>query len=133
MTERAKVEQAFEALRLATDEGDWNAFVDLFAEDGTFVNSLLPEPIKGREALRAFAAQWPRVVNRPEWVVIEGNRLVVGWNERQEAMAQDAPPYRGISTFVFDPDGLVRAYEGMFDTAAVLAAMQGARPTGEGA
>jgi hypothetical protein len=62
-------------------------------------------------------------VNRPEWAVIDGNRLVVGWNERQVSMADDAPPYRGISTFVFDDEGLVRDYEGMFDTAAVAAAI----------
>jgi hypothetical protein len=37
-------------------------------------------------------------------------------------MRADAPAYRGISTFVFDDDGLVTSYEGMFDTAAVAAA-----------
>ena len=57
----------------------------------------------------------------PEWVVIEGNRLVFGWNERQETMRQEAPPYRGISTFVFDDDGRIASYEGMFDTAQVAA------------
>ncbi len=56
---------------------------------------------------------------RMPWVVIDGNRLAVGWNERQEGMADDAPAYRGISTFVFDDDGLIASYEGMFDTAAV--------------
>ena len=121
--DRTLIEKTFAALRERTDEGDWNAWVELFAEDCTFLNSMLTEPIKGRAALRAFATAWPRVVNRPEWTAIEGDRLVVGWNERQETMADDAAPYRGISTFVFGDDGLVRAYEGMFDTAAVAAAM----------
>ena len=127
--DRLTIEKAFEGMRADVDAGDWDAWVNRFAEDGTFVNSLLEEPIRGREALRAFAAHWPRVTNRPEWVVIDGERLVVGWNERQESMADDAPPYRGISTFVFDADGLVKQYEGMFDPAAIAAAV-GARSNG---
>ena len=54
---------------------------------------------------------------------IEGNRLAVGWNQRQQSMPADRPPYRGISSFVFDDDGLVKSYEGIFDTAAVVAAL----------
>jgi hypothetical protein len=97
--------------------------VDLFAKDCTFINSLMKEPIKGREALRARAAQSPKIENRTEWVAIDGNRLVVGWNEREEGAADDAPAYRGISTFVFGSDGLVRDYEGMFDPAAMAAVL----------
>ncbi len=123
MVGRTKIEETYEALRRRSDEGDYEAWVDLFAENCTFINSMLKEPIKGREALRALVAQWPKVVNRNEWVVIDGNRLAIGWNERQESMADDAPAYRGISTFVFDDDGLIASYEGMFDTAAVAAAV----------
>ena len=76
-----------------------------------------------REALRSLFAAWPsKVVNRPEWVVVDGNRLVVAWNERNSEVRADAPTYRGFSTFVFNDDGLVASYEGMFDTAAVAAA-----------
>jgi hypothetical protein len=117
--DRARIESAHAEFRKITDSGDWSGFADLFAEEGTFVNSLLAEPIRGREAIRAFAAHWPVVVNHAEWVVIDGNRLAVGWNERQQAMPDDAPPYRGISTFVFDDDGLVASYEGMFDPATL--------------
>jgi len=120
--DRGKIEAAYVEIRRITDSGDWSGWADLFAEDGTFINSLLEEPICGREALRSFAAHWPKVVNRPEWVGIDGNRLAVGWNERQDGMRSDAPAYRGISTFVFNDDGLVASYEGMFDTAAVAAA-----------
>lgn len=116
---RDRVEATYARVRSAMDANDWDAFVDQFAEDATFVNSVLPEPIRGREALRAFARHWPRVVNRPEWMVIEGNRLAVGWNERQETMPPEMPPYRGISTFEFDDAGRVRAYEGIFDTATL--------------
>jgi hypothetical protein len=39
-------------------------------------------------------------------------------------MREDAQAYRGFSTFVYDDDGLITSYEGMFDTAAVEAALQ---------
>ena len=120
--ERAHIEAVFAKVREVNQGGDYNVLVDLFADDGTFVNSMLPAPIRGRDALRALVAQWPKVDNHPEWWAIDGNRLVFGWNERQEGMRADAPAYRGISTFVFDDDGLVMSYEGIFDTAEVAAA-----------
>jgi hypothetical protein len=120
--ERGKIEAVYAEFRRIVDSGDWSEYADFFAEDGTFINAALEEPVRGREALRSMALAWPKVVNRPEWLVIEGSRLVVGWNERQAGMRADAPAYRGISTFVFNDDGLVTSYEGMFDTAAVAAA-----------
>jgi hypothetical protein len=123
--EREMIQAAHAEFRRIADSGDWSGFADLFAEEGTFINSVLEEPIRGREALRAFTMHWPKVVNRAEWVVIEGNRLVVGWNERQEQQRPGSPAYRGISTFVFDDEGLVASYEGIFDTAALAAAVAG--------
>ena len=120
--DRARIEAAYAEMRRINDSGDWSGFADLFAEEGTFVNAMLEEPLRGREALRGYATQWPKVVNRPEWIAIDGNRLVVGWNERQEGQRADRPAYRGISTWVFGDDGLVESYEGMFDPAAVAAA-----------
>ena len=121
--ERGKIEAVHAEIRRLVDIGDWNGWADLFAEDGTFVNSIHAEPICGREALRSVAvASWPRFENRVEWVAIDGNRLVYGWNERHEGMRADAPAYRGVSTFVFNDDGLIASHEGMFDTAAVAAA-----------
>ena len=38
-------------------------------------------------------------------------------------MDESAPSYRGISTLVFDDAGLIIEYEGIFDTAAVVAAL----------
>ena len=120
--ERSAIEAAFAEMRRLMEIGDLVTWADLFAEDGTFINSMLSEPICGREAMRSLAASWPKVDNRIEWVAIDGNRLVIGWNERQGGMRADAPAYRGFSTFVFNDDGLVASYEGMFDTAAVAAA-----------
>ena len=53
--DRAKIEVAHAEFRRICDSGDWSGFADLFAEDGTFINSVLGEPIRGREALRSFA------------------------------------------------------------------------------
>ena len=124
MLDRSIVEAAFTRLHDHINKSDWNAFVDLFAENCSFLNSALPEPVKGRENLRAVALQWPKVTNHAEWVVIDGNRLSFGWNERQESMSPSAVPYRGISTYVFDADGLVSEYEGMFNLVALAEALQ---------
>jgi len=120
--ERAQIEGLFEKVKEANDQEDYSRFLELFADDCTFINSALSEPVRGRVALSRLVALWPRVVNQVEWWSIDGNRLTFGWNERQQGMRPDTPAYRGFSTFVFNDDGLVATYEGMFDTAAVAAA-----------
>ncbi len=120
---RADVEAVLGMLQKHMASGDMDAWTALFSDDCEFRNSAMSEPVTGRAALRALAESWPRVDNQPEWHAIDGNRLVLGWNERQESMKESAPRYRGFSTFVFDESGLIRSYEGMFDTAAVFAAM----------
>jgi hypothetical protein len=120
---RADVEAVVGLLRKHMASGDMVAWTSLFSDDCEFRNSAMSEPVIGRAALRALAESWPRVDNQQEWYAIDGTRLVVGWNERQESMKASAPRYRGFSTFVFDEAGLIRSYEGMFDTAAVVAAM----------
>jgi len=118
--ERSKIEAVHGELRRRIDRCDWDGWADLFAEDATFFNSQLEKPIRGREAIRSFGSAFPStLVNRIEWVAVDGNRLVFGWNEKQWA---DGPVYRGFSTFVFGDDGLIASYEGMFDPAEVAAA-----------
>ena len=79
---RADVEQAYSSLRTATDAKDWTAFVDCFTEDCTFVNSVLEQPIRGRDALREYVTAWVAITNTAEWYTIDGDRVVVGWVER---------------------------------------------------
>ena len=107
--------------RLASGEID--AWLDLFAEDCRFRTAFTPEPVVGRDPLRRLVSAWPKVLNHQEWCVVEGNRIVVGWHERLPSMAESVPSYRGISTLVVDDSGLIVEYEGVFDTAAVLAAV----------
>ena len=120
--ERKMIESIFAELQRIGETGNRQAFVELFAEECTFLNSMLDQPIRGRDALQSLTESWPGFVNRPEWVAIDGNRLVFGWNERQIGVPETEPAYRGISTFVFDDDGLVTAYEAFFDPAKVAAA-----------
>lgn len=119
--QRETIEATIAVTRAATEAGDWDAFVDCFAENGRFMNSALPAPIEGREAIRVMTKAWPRVVNREEWRAIDGNRFAIGWNERHYDAPEDAI-YRGMSTFTFDAEGRIVDYEGVFDPAKVAAA-----------
>ena len=98
------------------DVGDVDGIVELFAEDCTFMMPVLREPLRGREALRHNVQRsWPKAVTHTEWTAIDGNRLVCVWNWRGEGWPDDTPLLRGISTFVFNDDGLVQDYEDFFD------------------
>jgi nuclear transport factor 2 (NTF2) superfamily protein len=81
------------------------------------------KPVVGRDAISKLASQWPEVENIREWRIIEGNRMAVGWRERaRQKNGQMGGWYRGISTFVFDANGLIENYEGMFNLEAIRAA-----------
>jgi hypothetical protein len=72
-----------------------------------------------------MAGSWPRFENELEWRVTEGSRMVIGWREHQ--LYEDdgvSGWYRGMSTFVFDGDGQVNEYEGVFDLVALQSALQ---------
>ncbi len=123
--DRTEIEAVLESFHKLLANGDTDSWAELFSEDCQFRTSFTPEPIIGRDQLRAFAASWPKIFNQHEWYAIDGNRLVLGWNERLASMAESAPSYRGMSTLVFDESGLICEYEGFFDTAAVTAALNG--------
>ena len=122
---RSEMLAVVEAFHERMAKGETEAWAELFSEDCQFRTSFTPDPIVGRDQLRADSASWPKVFNQHEWYAIDGNRLVLGWNERLASMGESAPGHRGISTLVFAEDGLIREYEGMFDTAAVVAAISG--------
>ena len=121
--DRSEIESVIEIFHQRLADGDTDAWLELFSEDCEFRTSFAPEPIVGRAQLRALVESWPKVLNQQEWYAIDANRLVLGWNERLLSMKDSAPSYRGISTLVFDDACLIREYEGVFDTAAVIAAI----------
>lgn len=115
--DREAMTRAAEVVIARQDDGDVGGIVDLFAEDCVFAmpRAVLPEPLRGRAALRDFAATWPRAETAIEWSVIEGSRLVCAWCWRGEGFPPETPLLRGVSTFVFDDDGLIAEYEDWFD------------------
>ena len=113
--DRAEVLGAFEALH--GKNNNWDEWVEFFTDDCVWTNSMLPEPIRGKTALREFARSWPTtLVNNPEWIAIDGDRVAFAWTEWR---GEGGPALRGFSTFVYAGDGLFSSYEGMFDTAAI--------------
>ena len=113
--DESSMRRTAEAVIARQDEGDVGGIVEAFAEDCTFMMPVLTEPLRGREALRANAASWPKAETATEWVAIDGNRLVCAWNWRGEGWSPDAPLLRGVSMFIFDEDGLIAEYEDFFD------------------
>ena len=122
-TYRQKIDATVEKLEKYWSVDDMQSWVGLFAADAKFLNSALAKPVIGQDAIRQMASQWPKVENIREWRVIEGDRMAVGWRER--ALRKDGEMgawYRGMSTFVFDADGFIKSYEGVFNLEAIKAA-----------
>ena len=114
MDREAMIEIA-EAVIARQDVGDPDGIASRFAPACTFMMPILQEPIRGRAALRDHAAGWPKAVTDVEWSVVEGDRLVCAWNWRGDGWPPETPLLRGVSTFVFDADGLIAEYEDFFD------------------
>lgn len=116
MDRDAMLDAAMKAIaRQDTHEVD--GIVELFSEDVSFMMPVLAEPLRGREALRQNVMHaWPESTTAVEWSAVEGNRLVLCWRWQGKGEGFDgAPPLRGVSTFVFDDDGLIADYEDWFD------------------
>ena len=101
-------------------DNNWQALVNLFSEDATFINPLFSAAITGHKALTDLFSSMNDIHNIREWTVIDGHRLVIGWRERKEDGVETRPWYRGISSFVINDDGLIQTYEAFFDAKACL-------------
>lgn len=97
------------------DVGDIDGQVALYAEDCTFNMPVLAQPLRGRAELKRSVEVWPKAVTATEWLVTDGNRVVAAWNWRGVGFPDDTPLLRGVSTFVFNDDGLIQEYEDWFD------------------
>ena len=104
---------------------DYRSWAGFFADDATFINSALEEPVVGRDAIVEFAGTWPPAESVIEWRVTENGRIAIGWRERRQVESGKMSGwYRGFSTFVFNGDGEVQAYEGMFNLLSIKAALE---------
>ena len=117
---REVIEGKFDELWEYINSDSWLEWSELFAEKCSFINSLLDAPIESRSELSKVAVTWGVLENRPNWSVIDGNRLVVGWSERLGKDSGDTPWYTGVSMFLFDDQGLIQAYEGTFDVKSAM-------------
>ena len=113
--DRDRMTAAAETVIARQDGGDVDGIVALFSEDCTFAMPVLSEPLRGRAQLREFVKTWPTATTNTEWMVVEGSRLACAWNWRGDGFPDDAPLLRGVSTFLFDDDGLIADYEDWFD------------------
>ena len=123
MIERKLLLKVADDFRASLEAGDNEGWLDLFSETFSFKTSFMEQPCTDKTQLREQVSSWPNVLNRTEWSVIEKNRMVQGWSERLPTMRDSAPSYRGISSILVNDEGLIVEYEGVFDTAAVLAAV----------
>lgn len=113
--DRERMTKTAEAVIARQDVGDRDGIVELFAPDCTFMMPILAGPIRGRDQLREHVEMWPTAATQTEWVAIDGNRLVCTWAWREEGAPREIPVLRGVSTFVFNEDGLIQDYEDFFD------------------
>jgi hypothetical protein len=105
--------------------GDYESWAAFLAEDASFANSALPEPIVGRAAFLEAARMWPQIENVIEWKVIDGERMVIAWRERQQLENGSMSGwYRGFSSLLFNCNGEVQEYEGMFNLLSIKAALE---------
>jgi len=112
---REKIEEIVDSLWERVDPGNWEEWAAFFSEDCTFMTSAFSEPIVGRAELLRAIEFFPKVVNKREWVVIDGRRLVVGWRERKVGSPETSPWFKGVSSFLFNESGYIQEYEGTFN------------------
>jgi hypothetical protein len=122
---RDVIDSTFTEMHRFGGVGDYDSWIEFLAEDATFFNSALQEPIVGRAAILEASKMWPRIENVIEWKVIEGERMAIAWRERQILEnGRKSGWYRGFSSFVFNRDGEVQKYEGMFNLLTIKAALE---------
>jgi ketosteroid isomerase-like protein len=97
--------------RIEAGELGWEALADFFTEEATFIDPAWGR-VEGRAAIREYLEQsmaglegwtFPR-----EWTaVLDGDRLVSGWQNRLPGRRDDGTPYQalGVSVLHYAGDG----------------------------
>lgn len=125
---RATIDATLAKMGKFAEVNDYQSWAGFFAEDATFINSMMQEPAVGRDAIVELAGTWPAAQTDVQWRVIEGARMVMGWRERRPLEnGKMSGWYTGFSSFVFNEKGEVQEYVGMFNPLAIKAAMQQAQ------
>lgn len=100
------------ALRDRAEAGEvgWDALAEFFTDDATFIDPAWGRVV-GRTAVTKFLEEsmaglegwtFPR-----EWTLVEGNRLVTGWQNRLPGARADGSPFQapGVSIMLYAGDG----------------------------
>jgi uncharacterized protein (TIGR02246 family) len=125
---RAEMEAAVgEFFRLGCGERNWDAWIDLFAEDAVYVEHEGSQH-HGREAIRAWLvpamAMMPSMTFPVEWWMVEGNRLVTYVGNAMPGGGEAAPvTFMNITIAYYGGDGVWLSTTDVLNTAAVGEAM----------
>ena len=128
---RSPVEVA-QAYIQAWNAHDGEAVVRTFADDGTYVDPTLPEPLSGdgiKGLVDALVTGWPDLTFETEGIVADGDRVVLQW---RMTGTNDGPlpgmstptggrsNLPGIDVIAVGPDGITSVV-GYFDQITLLA------------
>jgi len=119
---RDEIEAAFRHQRELNDTQQWNAYADLFTDDGIYVEHEMGT-FRGREAIREWIvpcmapfvnAGWDYPL---DWSVIDGNRIIFRWLNRLPNLDGRAEPYQfaGITVLEYAGDGKFSYQEDVYN------------------
>jgi ketosteroid isomerase-like protein len=126
----SEIRAAYDALvetrdRAERGEAGWDELAAHFTEDATFVDPAWGR-VSGRDEIARFFAEsmaglegwtFPR-----EWTLVEGDRLVSGWQNRLPGTRPDGTPYQatGVSILRYAGDGRFSYEEDLLNMVHVL-------------
>jgi ketosteroid isomerase-like protein len=109
---REEIEAAFRRQRELNNTQQWEAYADLFTDDGIYVEHEMGT-FRGRDAIREWIvpcmaplvnAGWDYPL---DWHVIDGNRIICRWLNRLPNVDGRAEPYQfaGVTVLEYAGDG----------------------------
>ncbi len=105
------VQDFIDALHTLEDQGDVEPMARVFAAEATLWNLIMPEPRRGREAVRAFWQEYRnhfgRVHSRFERLIVNGDQAALEWRADGNLQQGGRPiSYRGVTLLQNGPDGI---------------------------